>query len=89
MSNTSGSQNDGSAIPPPQSTIAGQESVKQRSPKGTAAATNITIACAALLTTLVFGIGAWIGQQYANDYTRKGYELSLWQICADHPVRNS
>ena len=49
-------------------------------------ATGNTIACAALLVTLIFGIGAWIGQSYGNEYAKKSYEITLWGLCADHPV---
>ncbi len=52
-------------------------------------ATGNTIACAALLVTLIFGIGTWIGQSYGNHYARKSYENTLWGLCADHPVNIS
>lgn len=48
--------------------------------------TNSTLTCTALGVALVFGVGAWVGQNYANSYARKSYELSLWGICVDHQV---
>lgn len=48
--------------------------------------TSNVIACAALLVTLVFGIGVWVGQAYGNMYSKKSYYITLWGLCADHPV---
>ena len=48
--------------------------------------TNLSVGCIALLLALVFGIGAWVGQNYANKYAKESYELSLWGLCADHEV---
>ena len=45
-----------------------------------------SVACGALMATVVFGIGAWVGQMYGNKYARESLEVSLWALCADHPV---
>ena len=61
---------------------------KQPSSSGTwtVPVTSNVIAYAALLVTLVFGIGAWVGQAYGNMYSKKSYDITLWGLCADHPV---
>jgi len=40
----------------------------------------------AVVVTIVFGIGAWVGMNYANSYARKGYQLALFGACHDYEV---
>ena len=35
----------------------------------------------ALLLTMVFGTGAWLGMNYANKYTRGSYQVALYELC--------
>jgi len=41
------------------------------------------------VATFIFGLMAWFAATYANAYSRKGYELSLWAACRDREVCNS
>lgn len=74
--------------PPPSSTqspaVASRLASRMPTP-----ATSTTVALTALAVTFVFGIGAWVGQTYGNYYAKKSYQVSLWGLCADHPVRRS
>lgn len=49
-------------------------------------ATSIGVAVAGLTMSLVFGVGAWLGMNYANSYARKSYQLDLYGVCHDYEV---
>ncbi|KAH8651405.1 hypothetical protein BX600DRAFT_473511 [Xylariales sp. PMI_506] len=49
-----------------------------------------SLATAALVVALVFGVSSWMGMNYANDYAKKSYDLSLFGMCHDYEdVRNT
>ena len=41
----------------------------------------------ALITALVFGIGAWVGMKIQISQGAQNMDLAIWTACADHQVR--
>lgn len=41
----------------------------------------------ALITAIVFGIGAWVGMKIQISQGGKNMDLAIWTACADHEVR--
>ncbi|KAI0386467.1 hypothetical protein F5Y04DRAFT_123085 [Hypomontagnella monticulosa] len=37
-----------------------------------------------LVAMLIFGVGAWVGMNYANSYAEKSYDLALFSACHDY-----
>jgi hypothetical protein len=45
-----------------------------------------TVSLLALFAAVAFGVGAWIGMNYANKYSTMSYQLAMWGTCHDHDV---
>jgi hypothetical protein len=42
-----------------------------------------------LVLAFAFGIGAWMGMNYANSYSKKQYDIALFGACHDYEVGSS
>jgi hypothetical protein len=42
-----------------------------------------------LILVFVFGIGAWVGMNYANSYSKKQYDIAVFGACHEYEVGSS
>lgn len=82
--NASVSPSTGPAHPHTRSTVANQTSKGRKEFVLLAATTVIT--SLALFAAVAFGVGAWVGMNFANKYAVGSYQLALWGTCHDHDV---